>query len=154
MLAGCAGERAAVDLSLAPPEASAFVVHGNCFVDWFIGSRITVAETHGVDTVIESLSFRVEDATGALIGQSTMDAEALLVNFPGSGTALPAHTARTFDMGVGTGGPLVRPPLAVVMIADVVVADSDGRVGTSSRAPGTVTFPDVHLGASGPCPPN
>ena len=101
VLFGCTHERADLEAALAPAVASRFLAHGNCFAGWFIHVDVIVRETRGVDVALESVSLRVEDRTGDLLGEQTVEAEALRERFGALGAMVPAHGSLRIPMSVG-----------------------------------------------------
>lgn len=154
LVSGCAQARAELDVTLTPPVASRFVVHGNCFVGWFLGVDLLVRETRGVEVAVESVSFRVEDAAGRLLGERVVESAELAALYGESAVRIPAHGEIRIPMGIG---PLVGPVEApaidgpVVASGTVLAADEQGGVRRAYRMPSAVTVAADPLPTAGAC---
>jgi hypothetical protein len=154
LLAGCAQERAAVEVSLVPPVASRFLVHGNCFAGWYVEVDLIVRETRGVDIVIESVSLRVEDDTGALLGERNIDSTFLLDRFGETGASLPGGASLRIPMSVGAVNGSVEAPAigrSIVASGEVVAADEQGSVRSPFRISAEVRIDGTAVPTSGAC---
>src|ERR1700752_783386 len=132
-LAGCARDRAALEVSVTSPVVIPFIVHGNCFITWLIEFDATVGETRGVDVVVQSMSFRVEDSAGRRLSESTIDADVLREARPGSGARWRGHAANTLAISLSIGGFVESPPTRdrVVISGEIVASDGEGVLRAS-----------------------
>jgi hypothetical protein len=130
------------------------VVHGNCFAGWYVAVDLIVRETRGVDIVIESVSLRVEDETGALLGERRVGSDFLLERFGESGASLPGGTSLRIPMSVGAvSGSVDAPPIGHTIVAsgEVAAADEQGSVRSPFRTSAEVRIDGTPLPASGAC---
>ena len=156
LLQGCAKEHAGLEVTLAPPVASRFLAHGNCFVGWFLAVDLVVRETSGVDAILESASLRVEDSAAGLLGEATVDAAALEGRVGPSGILLPANGSLRVPMSIGPlPGPAEAPAIdgSVVASGTVVATDEQGSVSRAYRIPAVVTVSADPLPTGGACSP-
>jgi hypothetical protein len=154
VVSGCTHERADLEVSLTPPVASRFLVSGNCFAGWYVAFDVLIAETRGVDVAIESVSLRVDDPTGSLLGERTVDATFLRDRLGESGALLRGHTSVRIPMSVGAlKGSVDAPAISTSIVAsgDVLASDERGPVRSSYRIPAVVAIEDLPLPASGAC---
>lgn len=155
LLSSCAPERADLEVELAPPIASRFVVHGNCFAGWYMVVDLIVHERRGVDVVLDSVSLRVEDnQTGDLLGERMADAKALRDRFGEFGAVVHGHGSFRIPMSVGAlSGSVDAPAISgsIVVSGDVVGLDERGRLCTSYRLSAVVTVDDRPFPSSGAC---
>src|SRR6201988_5399716 len=128
-LAGCARDRAALEVSVTSPVVIPFIVHGNCFITWLIEFDATVGETRGVDVVVQSMSFRVEDSAGRRLSESTIDADVLREALPGSGAQWRGQAAHTRAISRNLGGFVESPPTRDRGVSIGESVPSAGHVG-------------------------
>ena len=156
-LYSCAPERADFEVELAPPIASRFVVHGNCFAGWYMVVDIVVHEMRGVDVVLDTVSLRVEDGrTGELLGERMVDATFLRARLGELGAVVPGHGSLRVPMSVGAlNGSVDAPAISgfIVVTGEVLGNDEHGRVGASYRLSAVVTIDDRPVPISGACTP-
>jgi len=154
VLSACAHERAELEVSLVPPVASRFVVHGNCLAGWYVVVDLIVHETRSVDVVIESVSLRVEDQTGELLGERMIDSKFLSDRFGEFGATLHGGTSLQIPMSVGAVPGSVEAPAvgpSIVASGEVLAADQQGTVRSPFRISAAVTVQDGPLPAAGAC---
>jgi hypothetical protein len=154
LLPSCAKERAELDVAVAPPVASRFLVHGNCFVGWFLAVDVVVRETTGVDVAVESVSLRIEEASGRLLGERVVDAAQLTAQSGQAAVQVPPHGALHIPMSVGPLEGTVEAPAIdepVVASGTVVGAAEGGEVRRDYRMAATVTVMADPLPTSGAC---
>ena len=154
LLPSCAKERAELDVTVMPLVASRFVVHGNCFVGWFLGVDLVIRETRGVEVAFESVSLRVEDASGRLLGERVVDAAELAGQPGGPGVQIPAHGQIRIPLSIGplegpVGAPTIDDP--VVSSGTILAADDQGAVRRDYRMPSAVTVAADPMPTSGAC---
>ena len=153
LLPACAQEHAGLEVTVTPPVVSRFVVHGNCFVGWFLAVELVVRETSGVDVTVESVSLRVEDATGRLLGERTVDAAEIAAG-SGQPAAIPAHGSIVIPMSIGplegaADAPAIDDP--VVTSGSILAADEGGEVHRAYRVPSAVSVVADPMPTSGAC---
>jgi hypothetical protein len=156
ILSACAQDRAALEVSLVPPVASRFLAHGNCFAGWYVVVDLIVRETRGVEVVIESVSLRVEDQTGNLLGERRIDSDFLRDRFGESGATLQGGTSLRIPMSVGAVNGSVDAPAigpSIVASGEVLAADEQGSVRSPFRISAAVTVQDGPVPAGGACRP-
>jgi hypothetical protein len=154
MLSTCAHDRAGLEVSLVPPVASRFVVHGNCFAGWYVAVDLIVRETKGVDVVIQSVSLRVEDQAGQLLGERMIDSDFLRDRFGEFGATLSAGTSLRIPMSVGAvNGPVEAPAIgpSIVASGEVLAADEQGSLRAPFRISAAVTVEGGSLPTAGAC---
>lgn len=155
-LSSCAGERAGLVVNLVPPVASRFVVHGNCFAGWYVVTDLALRETRGVEVVIQSVSLRVEESSGNLLGERRIDSTFLRDRFGEGGGTLPGHGSVSIPMSVGAVSGSVDAlaiDRSIVASGEVLAADDQGSVRASFRIPAVVTVDDRPVPTAGACTP-
>ncbi len=154
LLSSCTHERADLEVTLTPPIASRFVVHGNCFAGWYISFDVIVYETRGVDVVLESVSLRVEDSAAGLLGERMVDAVYLGQRRGEIGVVVDGHASYPIPMSVGAVKCAVDAPAingSIVASGEIVASDAQGTIRSSYRIPATVRVDDRPVPTSGAC---
>jgi len=154
LLSACVHERAELEVSLVPPVASRFVVHGNCFAGWYVVVDLIVQETRGVEVVIQSVSLRVEDQAGELLGERMIDSKFLSDRFGEFGATLHGGASLRIPMSVGAvqgsvDAPAIGP--SIVASGEVLAADEQGGVRSPFRILAAVTVQGGPLPGAGAC---
>ena len=153
-LSACAQDRADLEVSLVPPVASRFVVHGNCFAGWYVVVDLIVRETRGVDVIVQSVSLRVEDQAGQLLGERIIDSDFLRDRFGEFGANLEGGRSLRIPMSVGAVNGSVEAPAigpSIVASGEVLAADGQGSVRSPFRISAAVTVQDGPLPTAGAC---
>ena len=135
VLSGCASERADLEVSLTPPIASRFLVHGNCFAGWYIALDVVVAETRGV-------------------GERMVDATFLRDRLGESGSLLRGPSSVRIPISVGAlNGSVDAPAISGSIVGSGVVlaADERGTVRSAYRIPAVVRVENPPLPMAGAC---
>ena len=149
--------RAHLEVELAPPIASRFVVHGNCFAGWYMVVDLVIHERRGVDVVLDSVSLRVDDdRTGDLLGERMAEATFLRQRFGELGAVVPGLGSLRIPMSVGAlNGAVGAPAISGFIVVSGVVEGHDerGRVRTSYRLTAVATVEDRPVPSSGACTP-
>jgi hypothetical protein len=155
-LSGCATERGDLEVSLVTPVASRFIVHGNCFAGWYVAVNLIVRETRGVEVVIQSVSLRVEESTGNLLGERMIDSTFLRDRFGEGGATVPERGSLVIPMSVGAVKGSVQAPeidRSIVASGEVLAVDAQGSVRDQFRMTATVTIDDRPVPTAGACTP-
>jgi hypothetical protein len=153
LLPGCEPERATLEVSLTPPVASRFIVHGNCFAGWLMAFDLVIRERQGVDVTIQSVAFRVEDDTG-FFREWTISAGYLQQRSRTLGAGLPGRTERSVPTSAYVGDRVERPSMreSIVISGEVLASDEHGSsVRASFRIPTTMSTDESPIPRSGAC---
>jgi hypothetical protein len=154
LLTACTRERADLAVELPDPYAYRFLVHGNCFVSWYVSVDMVVQERRGVDVALDGVSVRVvDDRTGLPLGAASLDADALREQLHAEAVVRGRQSLR-IPLSVPLDNRSSDAPAFsgfIVATGDVMAHDEDGMLRTSFRLPAAVRIQGGPL-PGGACP--
>lgn len=144
----CGHQRPRLEVDLpAPPVASRFIVHGNCFAGWMLHFDLRIAAEGDDDVALESLALRVEEAaTGTVLAEESLDSSQLA-------TLGPGHDRFALPVGLRVPGGVDAPGFsgAVAVAGELRARDTGGPLAAPFRLTATPTIEGALPGGGGAC---